>query len=345
MLPLARSTRSLGLFRPVLSQVVRTHMNHGGGGDSMKLPLDPPGPRTGGIEIGLDSATSVHNILRLLESSHGRYSHAHSTNWHAHGQIWQHDKDTHQWMVQEQAPETPFHKPARLLNLSFSDPRTALAKVAGCDGRVRYLSMLQLEDCKPLNDGWILLREVIGSGGVDEENNNNVNHYHTKSFVSLKQALESYFSIEHGGGLEDKEAAEKLFHPDSALLAVGSDSQSSSDWSAPVGSFLQVSMATYLNGVLFQTPHEFEASQNDAIVAMDILPCGTAAAATVRVGNGAQTRVFEDHLLLGRCESPLATNLDEYSWQILSKTFSPQAWPGSSSEHEHDHSHDHVHSG
>ena len=67
-------------------------MNHGG--DDLKLPMEAPGPRTSGVEIGLDSATSVHNILRLLESSHGQYSHAsatQSTAWHPLGQVWECD--------------------------------------------------------------------------------------------------------------------------------------------------------------------------------------------------------------------------------------------------------------
>ena len=51
---------------------------------------------------------------------------------------------------------------------------------------------------------------------------------------------------------------------------------------------------------------------------LDVLPCRTAAAATVQVGNGARTTLFHDHLLLGRTGA---------RWRILSKTFAPRAWP------------------
>jgi hypothetical protein len=105
-------------------------------------------------------------------------------------------------------------------------------------------------------------------------------------------------------------------------LAVGTAplDEPPTDWSAPVGSYLGITLDTYLKGVLSQTPHGNESKQNDAIVQIDVLPCQTAAAATVHVGNGAQTTVFVDHLLLGYSGG-------EEQWKILSKTFTPRAWP------------------
>jgi Putative lumazine-binding len=83
---------------------------------------------------------------------------------------------------------------------------------------------------------------------------------------------------------------------------------------------VEIPLDVYLDGVQSQTPHPASAKAQDAIVTMDYTSGTNAAAATVRVGNGAQTLVFEDHLLLGR--SSIGS-----SWRILSKTFSSQAWP------------------
>jgi hypothetical protein len=311
------------------AQQVRNHMNHGGGGgggggDSLKPP-SVAGPRTGGVEIGLDSATGVHNILRLLESSHGQYAayttaDTLSTVWHPSGKIWRHDEEegwkVYKVGVEELPVAQQICKPS-LLSISMSDNRTALAKIVGSDGLQRYLSLLKLDEFKP-NDGWIIVREVVSASGTKK-------NYHTKSLTSVKRTVQDYFAIEHGGGLEDKEAAEKLFDPNASLLTVGSEDHHSKPtaWNAPAGTFLEIPLATYLDGVLSQTTQDFEATLHDDIVSIDVMPCGNAAAATVRVGNGAKTRVFEDHLLLGRSY----VRPEWAYWRILSKTFSPQPWP------------------
>jgi hypothetical protein len=87
---------------------------------------------------------------------------------------------------------------------------------------------------------------------------------------------------------------------------------------------LEISRETYLDGVGSQNPHASTAHRHDQIVGLDLVASddGTAAVAlaTVRVGNGSQTYVFEDHLLCGYSSR-------RGDWQILSKIFSPQAWP------------------
>jgi hypothetical protein len=125
--------------------------------------------------------------------------------------------------------------------------------------------------------------------------------------------------MEHGGGDDDAMQAQDLFAPESSLLAVGTAplNEPPSDWSAPSGKFLEISLDTYVNGVSTQTPHAKESKIHDKIVQIDALPCQTAATATVHVGNGARTLIFVDHLLLGRCND---------KWKILSKTFTPRAW-------------------
>jgi hypothetical protein len=85
-----------------------------------------------------------------------------------------------------------------------------------------------------------------------------------------------------------------------------------------VGTLLEIPLDTYLSGIQSQTPHDPASRRHDAIWTIDRV--GNAAAATVRVGNGARTLVFEDHLLLGYSD-------DQKQWNILSKTFSPKVWP------------------
>ena len=90
-----------------------------------------------------------------------------------------------------------------------------------------------------------------------------------------------------------------------------------------MGTLLEISRDTYLEGVRTQDPPAPDIASNnrrrsqDAILQVDMAPGGAAAAATVKVGNNAQTMVFVDHLLLGK---------EDGDWKILSKTFSPQLW-------------------
>ena len=116
-----------------------------------------------------------------------------------------------------------------------------------------------------------------------------------------------------------RKKAQALFHPDASLIAVGtlSHEEQPTDWSAHTGTLLEISLLTYLDGVESQRPHEPQCRAPDTIVSMDV--CGLAAAALVRVGNGAQTLVFDDVLLLGK--DGIASD-----WRILSKAFSPKGW-------------------
>ncbi|CAB9528280.1 expressed unknown protein [Seminavis robusta] len=272
----------------------RTHMNHGGDPNLKDVSATAPGPRSAGIGLGLEGATGLHNILRLLESSHGPHAVALPSSqgfaWHPEAKIWTHN-DTEGWILtsidssstEQQSSRTATMTTPSVQWLIFSDARTALAKVMGMDGLPRYLSILQLDEHKPHNDGWRIVREVISAGG---------RNYPSKSFTQFID-----------GGSSDHETPQ--------------------DWQAPAGHFLEIPMTTYLDGVLTQTIHGFEASQHDDIVSIDVLPCGNAAAAVVRVGNGNQSQVFEDHLLLGRSKGVEDWNY----WRILSKTFSPHPWP------------------
>ena len=304
------------LTRATRRQSIRHHMSHGG--DLLSIAPTKIGPREP-LQLGLDAARACPNILRLLELSHSvgsQYADTLSTAWHPKGLIWRYG--TAGWTA------TPIHKEQCrssnrtapcLLWVSFSDDRTALAKIQGNDGYQRYVSMLRLDSKTnaPTIDGWQILREVIG-GGTSQKGG---------TIASIVQALENYLAIEHGGGMEDKQRARELFAPEASLLAVGTSplNEPASDWSAPSGSLLDISLDTYLEAVATQEPHSANARVNDVIVQVDI--SGEAAAATVHVGNGAQTTVFCDSLLLGYHSN---------HWKILSKTFSPRPWP-KSNEH------------
>jgi hypothetical protein len=225
--------------------------------------------------------------------------------------------------------------------LELSDDRTALVKIVGADGLSRYISLLKL-DAEPglasgivANDGWHILREVVG-GNVEGSSSSTTTSLDS-GFPSLAKTLGGdYFSMEHGGGgpADHKQRAMDLFssapHQQSSLITVGvadpDDSSSSEWWSAPAGTFLGISLEKYLEGVLEhqQAPHGPESKTQDAIVSMDILPCQTAAAATVHVGNGACTNVFVNHLLLGKRND---SDDEDDKWCILSKTFSVRHWP------------------
>jgi Putative lumazine-binding len=244
--------------------------------------------------------------------------------------------------------------------LQFSDDRTALAKVQAMDGSHRYLSLLRLDDdpivsmrtsSRIANDGWVILRELIASSPTknhhhhhhhnhDHHNHDHHNHHKEENavgpesspaddMISLIQCLQTYLDIEHGGGETDYQRACQLFSPHASLLTVGMApvDQEPTQWSAPVGTLLEIPRETYLESVQNQHPHSAGSRRHDAILQVDLTPGGATAAATaaatVRVGNGAQTMVFVDHLLLGK-----EGNNKDGDWKILSKTFSPQLWKG-----------------
>jgi hypothetical protein len=361
---------------------VRTHMTHHHHqrkkDPNLSESTSPSGPRTPGMILGLEAATGIHNILRLLESSHGPSAPPPTVTaldqnyscWHPHAKIWRQEEeeetrsgDWKLYALTDEDVSTPaasiFRRvgPPSLLWLQFSDARTALIKLLGTDGLPRYLSLLQLDEHKPHHDGWRIVRELVSSPPATSPGSEQRRHHPTPSFVSIQQTCLEYLQLEHGGGLHDQERAEIIFHPQATLLSVGcggggdkkeqqpstfttttttstngsssSSSNSSSShnnpWEAPAGHFLEIPLATYLEGVMTQTIHGNEASHHDEICRIDIMPCGIAAAAVVRVGNGTQTRIFEDHLLLGRSSTTTTSQSDD--WRILSKTFSPHSWP------------------
>lgn len=318
-------------------------MNHGGGGGNMHSATPPQsGPRAPNVEMGFAATKHTGNILRLLESSHGTYFYntydALSTVWHANSQSWRSDKNSSSsssWSCVNpiealSATETiavthSHHHPSspKLCSTSFSDDRTALVKMVGQDGKVRYLQLLRLDGdvgnnmaaaagMTP-NDGWILTQEVV----AEQEDGEPIS---STALSNLQWALLKYLDVEHGGGKESYQMAKRLFHPDSKLMSVGIDDVEAAptQWTAPVGSLVVVPLEVYLDGVQSQLPHARVAKSRDRIVKIDHITGTNAAAATVRVGNGAQTLVFEDLLLLGMAA--------DGEWQILSKTFSSQAW-------------------
>ena len=332
---------------------VRTHMNHGGGSGGLldPPPATPPGPRAPMVPLGLEAAQHTHNILRLLESSHGAHSlyasGGLSTEWHPEALFWRLNTETTTWQGRSpsQGTASPLRGSARLASLSFSDDRTALVKLQGADGDYRYLSLLRLDPspaatghhhhhhhhhhhAAPSHGGWTLVREIKMPSDT-ARNSTNLSKNTTELHELLLSTLNTYLDIEHGGGSADAIRADTLFHPDASLLAVGTAdaAEAPSDWSAPAGSWNHISRNVYLDGVQSQTPHDNAALTHDDIVQVDFVASSTTAiaAATVRVGNGSQTLVFEDHLLLGY---GVVGDDGKRAWQILSKVFSPQAWPG-----------------
>jgi len=317
---------------------VRSHMNHGapGGHDHHHHHhSSQPGFRTP-VSLGLEAAQSTSNILRLLETSHGGYlpRDALASVWHSQGLLWEQRPD-HKWVATNptspQTTEAKAKQAPQLLSLSLSDDRTALVKLIGVDGRTRFVSLLRL-DAEFLtsgkgmgmgmgvpNDGWMIVREFIAGTNTVATTNHDDN---ISTIKTLSAAIHQYLSIEHGGGPKDKKIAQQLFHPDASLLSIGTlpndTTEASSEWNGPVGSLVEISLDTYVQGVASQTPHEDTSQKLDCLKTLDVSACGTMAAATVQVGNGAQTTLFEDYLLLGR--SPTT------KWQILSKIFSPRAW-------------------
>ena len=327
----------------------RTHMNHGNPEAAVHRPPPETGPRSRATTLGLEAAQNTSNILRLLEAASHAYTarDAFGTVWHERALCWRmlprdsggdNDKDG-KWQafsplddnVSTSANTTKKRNTPRLHSLNFSDGRTALVKLTGADGILRYLSLLRLDDASSLNDGWTILREVqvptVQSLG---DKNDNATSNPQDSILSLQQTLKQYLRIEHGGGVSDFANATRLFAPQSSLLAVGMadvDKEPPSAWSAPAGTLLEIPLSTYLEGVKTQTPHVAASTTHDCIATVDVSGC--AAMAVVRVGNGAQTLVFEDHLLLGQQQSSSSANAGGV-WKILSKTFSPQVWPSSS---------------
>ena len=218
--------------------------------------------------------------------------------------------------------------------MSFGDERTALVKLLGADGNERYLSMVRLDDLDAMaHDGWQILRELVGGPSAAAASDTAAaspprasgEASGEEAMDCIRKLLSSYLKIEHGGGEADRALAETLFSPRCALLTVGSadPSEPRSAWSAPAGFLLEISLETYFEGVASQTTHAPESAAHDAIIAIDLLPCLTAASATLHVGNGARTNVFVDHLLLAKGDH----GDGDGEWRIVSKVFSPRPWP------------------
>lgn len=312
---------------------LRTHMNHGGAAFMTEEPKIASGPRQS-LQLGLPSAKASQNILRLLESSHGVNSFfakqqsldAYSPSFHPKSLIW--SKKGKEWKAVQvsQTSETAEQFPT-ISSLQFSDDKTALAKLTAMDGGHRYVSLLQVNDddndpqsgpsaSRIANDGWVIVREIRCPSPEDDTPASLSDQ--VAGIQSIVQCLQAYLDIEHGGGSDDLDRAKRLFHPEASLLCVGMApvDEPSSDWSAPVGSFLEISLETYFEGVASQTPHVAESRARDSIMQVDIT--GDTAVATIRVGNGARTLTFVDHLFLGKNAAG--------EWNILSKVFSPQPW-------------------
>jgi Putative lumazine-binding len=305
------------VLRPSSDPAIRTHMNHGG--SFMGAPPTQHGPRRP-LQLGLDVTKASQNVLRLLEATHGinnysaQFQDTSDPCWHPSG--------TRLGLTVNGKWKRLDHEPANgrlewiptISWMQFSDDRTAMAKVQAMDGSHRFLSLLRLDQVGHTassivaNDGWVILRELVSSSADDLAPS-------ADDMISLVHCLEGYLNIEHGGGEADYDRASELFAPEASLLTVGiaPTGQEPSEWSAPAGTFLEISRDAYLQGVKNQTPHNHHCRHHDAIVQVDLAP-GGAAAATVKVGNGAQTMVFVDHLLLGK---------EDDGWKILSKTFSP----------------------
>jgi hypothetical protein len=263
-------------------------------------------------------------------------------------------------------------EPPRLLSLQFADAHTALVHVKGSGGEHALLSLLRLTsqmtgqaDNSALYNGWRIIRSVestpsLSSSSSPESTSTSSTAIATTSttattaattaaavaattvYADIEQLVQMYFQVEHGGGAADAVIAQNLFASD-PLLTVGiaapvvvDDNDDplppATDWSAPAGSLLEIPLATYLHGVRTQTPHGRAAWSRDEIMAIRVLPCQTAAAVELRVGNGAADTVFHDHLLLGKQPLPHHHGEDDRSssssssWKILSKIFSVQKW-------------------
>jgi len=288
-------------------------MNHGGGGGMPTSMTHPPGPRHAALALGFDAAHHTSQILRVLETLPHRE--AWSAIWHDDAQIWtRHDTE---WKATSPMEFTTIRQqhPPQLQTFHFADDCTAMVKLNqhhhhhhGTSSTVtRYLSLLRLQN------EWRIIREVQTSAITSATS--------ASSFSAVEKTIQEYLQVEHGGGNEDVKRATRLFHPHANLTTVGMAdvNAASSAWSAPAGAYLEISLDTYMAGVDDQTPHDGAAAAQDAIVSIDVT--GAAAVAVVRVGNGAQTMVFEDILLLGQSQSAAS------GYQILSKSFSSQAWP------------------
>ena len=285
------------------------------------------GPRSP-VAVGLAAAEAHQHILRLLESSASPYSESMDGIWHEKGCMF--EKKRGEWAARaHQQQEQPAGDAAGarppdplcyILSLNLSDDRTALVKTQSRSGKQSLYSLLRIDGGGQYYNGWKILRQLCQG---DDDSVPSA----APPLAAIQTTLETYFAIEHGGGEADAAYAQRsLFTPTlSSLLTVGigaADDPPASSWSASAGDLLEIPLETYVDGVRTQTvPHGVESSQHDAVLAVDILPCRTAAAATVLVGNGACSRLFCDHLLLG-------SDADG-EWRILSKTFSVRQWPES----------------
>lgn len=340
--------------------------DHGRAGGELRTHLtpinaaaSPSGPRPP-LALGLETARAVTNLSRALEShaeaSVSAFVDTFDSVWYSGGQLWRpHDLvsgasgnamekgSSHSWTVSSAAEEltsmrarraVPFVAKPALLSLQFGDERCALVKLLGSDGRERYLSLLRLDSLDSLaHDGWQIVRELVCSARTPVTASSN-SEQAGAAMPSIRALLASYLQVEHGGGAADRALAENLFDERAGFVAVGSSEayERPGEWTAPAGSLLEISLSSYLARIASQSPHPVEMSSHDAVVGIDLLPCHTAAAATVHVGatqpgdDGDGARCLHvDHLLLARSGG-------DGAWKIVSKTFAPRPWPSGGGE-------------
>ena len=330
---------------------VHSHADRAGGELRSRMAphatsLSASGPRMP-LSLGFETARALTNVSRALEAhaeaSVSAYVDMFDSVWSKTGLLFVPSADAggDGWTATTAEEELaslrtrralPVCKPS-LLSIAFGDERSALVRLLGADNRERFLSMLRTDGLESLrHDGWQIMREVVGNEPNALPTRPSVASADT-ALSDVRGLLAAYIGIEHGGGAADCELAASLFSERAALLSVGTaaigpdDEGGRSDpWSAPAGALLEIPLATYLDGVASQRPHADGARAHDQIVSIDILPCHTAASATVHVGNGSMDTVFVDHLLLAKAQ-PTADGVLHGGWRVLSKTFAPRPWP------------------
>ena len=335
------------LTRQFLWTSHRNHMNHGGGGGLVSM-TSMPGPRTP-TQIGFRASETTQHVLRLLESASSPYQDTVQGIWHDNGLIFRKENVSNgsngsKWVCQKpngsptQSQSSMLLGGEYLLSINLSDERTGLIRIQSeATGKQSFYSILRLDNQPPdasYYNGWKIVRavcqvadDVNDNGGIASSNMNM-----GESYSEIEKALQTYLSIEHGGGQNDSDRARSLFAEEASLLSVGIDSPpedgspvDTSPWSEVVGNLLEIPLQTYIDGVYEQSPHDVTSRQYDSILSIEILPCRSVAAATILVGNGACTKIFCDHLLLGRYDGIDGTAKE--NWKVLSKTFSVRNWP------------------
>jgi len=141
--------------------------------------------RSGPRQPHIDLSTTQYHTEKILHALKSFLTLHDSSKLHQDSQSW---SCCETWTCTNLAqgsstPSSHSQAEARLCSITFSDDRTALAKMVGLDHNQRYMQLVRVNDDKYENQ-WLLTQEVIGGLSTTEE-----------SYSELPKAIQAYLEV------------------------------------------------------------------------------------------------------------------------------------------------------